>query len=255
MKEFNVKSNASASEINNRSCFLDLLKRSPISDAELLENLPLYLNRQTLTNLLFMNELYAKILDVNGIIIEFGVRWGRNLALYENLRGIYESFNHTRRVIGFDTFEGFPAVHAKDGEAHVATVAAYSVSMGYQKYLEQILDYHESENPIPHIKKYSLVAGDATKTLPDYLARNPQTIIALAYFDFDIYEPTKECLKAIIPYLTKGSILAFDELNYATFPGETMAVREVLGTQNIELRRSKFSGYQSYAVWTGGADR
>jgi len=251
MNEFNVKSNASASEINNRSRFLELLRRSPISDAELLENLPLYLNRQTLTNLLFIHELYTKILDVNGIIIEFGVRWGRNLALYENLRGIYESFNHTRRVIGFDTFQGFPSVHAKDGEAPAASVAAYSVSAGYQKYLEQVLDYHESENPIPHIKKYSLVSGDATETVPDYLARNPQTIIALAYFDFDIYEPTKECLKAIIPYLTRGSILAFDELNYATFPGETMAVREVLGTHNIELRRSKFSGYQSYAVWAG----
>jgi hypothetical protein len=255
MNEFNVKNNASASELNNRSRFLNLFRQSPISDAELLENLPLFMNRQTLTNVLFVNELYTKIRDVNGIIVEFGVRWGRNLALYENLRGIYEPFNHTRWVIGFDTFEGFPSVHAKDGTAAVAAVAAYSVSAGYQKYLEQVLDYHESESPIPHIKKYSLVAGDATKTLPDYLARNPQTIIALAYFDFDIYEPTKECLKAIIPYLTKGSILAFDELNYATFPGETVAVREVLGTRNIQLQRSKFSGHQSYAVWTGGAHK
>jgi hypothetical protein len=185
--------------------------------------------------------------------MEFGVRWGRNLALYENLRGIYEPFNHTRWIIGFDTFEGFPSVHDKDGGAAVAAVSAYSVSKDYQSYLEQVLEYHESESPIAHIKKFSLVGGDATKTLPDYLERNPQTIISLAYFDFDIYEPTKDCLKAIIPYLTKGSIIAFDELNYATFPGETVAVREVLGTHNIELRRSRFSGHQSYAIWGRGA--
>jgi Macrocin-O-methyltransferase (TylF) len=249
MKKFNVKSNASATEISNRSRFVHLLRRTPISESELLENLPLYLNRQTLTNLLFINELYTKILEVNGIIIEFGVRWGRNLALYENLRGIYEPFNHGRRIVGFDTFEGFPSVHKKDGNATVASVQAYSVSEGYQSYLEQVLEYHESESPISHITKFSLVRGDATKTLPDYLQRNPQTVIALAYFDFDIYEPTKACLEAILPYLTKGSIIAFDELNYAVFPGETVALREVLGTQNIELRRSKFSGYQSYAIW------
>ncbi len=112
-----------------------------------------------------------------------------------------------------------------------------------------MLEYHEQESPIAHIKKHQLVKGDASKTVPDYLDAHPETIVALAYFDFDIYEPTKACLERIIPHLTKGSVLAFDELNYATFPGETVALREVLGTNALRLRRSPFSGYQSFAVW------
>jgi hypothetical protein len=85
-----------------------------------------------------------------------------------------------------------------------------------------VLDFHEAElAPIPHKKKYELVQGDATRTLPEYLQRHPETIVALAYFDFDIYAPTKACLEAVVPHLTKGSVLAFDELNCPEFPGET----------------------------------
>lgn len=245
----NTKSNASQEEAGSRREFLGLFRESPVHDAEIIENLPLYTSRQTLTNVLFMNDLYQRILDLPGVVVELGVRWGKNLALYENFRGIYEPFNHTRRIIGFDTFEGFPSVHSKDGTDEIASVGAYSVTKGYENHLEQVLSYHESESPISHIQKFSLVKGDATQTVGKYLDEHPETIISLAYFDFDIYEPTKVCLERIIPHLTKGSILAFDELNYPTFPGETVALREVLGTNNIRLRRSPFSGYQSYAVW------
>ena len=53
------------------------------------------------------HELYQKILNVHGVVIEFGTRWGQNLALFESFRGMYEPYNHFRKIIGFDTFEGF----------------------------------------------------------------------------------------------------------------------------------------------------
>ncbi len=93
-----------------------------------------------------------------------------------------------------------------------------------------------------------MVKGDATVTLEKYLKEHPETIIAFAYFDFDVYEPTKKCLELIKPYLTKGSIIGFDELNDPQFPGETVAVRETLGLQNVRIQRSKYSGIQSYIV-------
>ena len=43
-----------------------------------------------------------------GSIIQFGVRWGRELALFEMLRTIFEPFNHSRSIYGFDTFTGYP---------------------------------------------------------------------------------------------------------------------------------------------------
>jgi hypothetical protein len=70
-----------------------------------------------------------------------------------------------------------------------------------------------------------------------YLEDHPETIIALAYFDFDLYEPTRDCLEQIKDRLTKGSVVAFDELNDPDSPGETLALMEVLGLRNVRLKR------------------
>ena len=178
---------SSTVERSSRERFFKLFKECPIPENELLENLGLFIKRQDFSRILFMNALYRKILNVHGIVVEFGVRWGRNLALFESFRGIYEPFNHNRKIVGFDTFEGFPSVHEKDGKADIIAAGSWSVTKNYEEYLRQILDYHEQESPISHIKKYSLVKGDAIIETEKFLKENPETIIALAYFDFDIY--------------------------------------------------------------------
>ena len=111
-----------------------------------------------------------------------------------------------------------------------------------------MLDYHENESPISHIKKYELVEGDAIVTLKKYLRQNPHTIIALAWFDFDIYKPTKKCLELIQPHLIKGSVIGFDQLNYDVFKGETIALKETLDVSNLKLQRSPNSGHSSYFI-------
>jgi hypothetical protein len=232
----------------NRESLQQLFRESPLPTNEMLLNLGLYLNRQALTRILFMHELYQKIVNVHGVICEFGVRWGQNLALYESLRGIYEPYNYSRRIVGFDTFEGFPSVHLNDGASAIIREGAYNVTQGYRSHLEEVLNYHESESPIPHIRKYELVQGDACVTIHEYLKKNPQTVVSFAYFDFDIYEPTRVCLEAIVPHLTKGSVIGFDEVCHPDFPGETIALREVLGERGFRLQRSQFSSHASFLV-------
>jgi hypothetical protein len=77
----------------------------------------------------------------------------------------------------------------------------------------------------------TLVKGDVTKTIPDFLKDNRHVIVSLLYLDMDIYEPTKFALKELLPRMAKGSIIAFDELNWKSFPGETIAALEELGTK------------------------
>jgi hypothetical protein len=246
MSKIKVLSGSTNDENLNRNFIINQLRNSPIPESELIYNLGLYLNRQSLSRILFMAELYQKIIDVHGVIMEFGVRWGQNLALFSSLRGMLEPYNYNRKIIGFDTFEGFPSVDKKDGE--LVSKGDYAVVNGYEEILETILAYHESESPISHKKKFELVKGDATVTINDYLKRQPETIIAFAYFDFDIYLPTKKCLEAILPRLTKGSILAFDELNCPQFPGETLALMEVVGLSKFAIKRSPLNPLISYLV-------
>ena len=106
-EKFLVKSNISKEEQQNRKEFESLFQNTPLDTFELLSNLPLYMKRQNVARLLHFDNLYKQIINVHGEIMEFGVRWGPNLALLSSLRGIYEPYNYTRKIVGFDTFDGF----------------------------------------------------------------------------------------------------------------------------------------------------
>ena len=239
---------SSSTEIALRNELTQLFKNCPIPEDEIQSNLGLFINRQSMARFLWIHELYQQIINVPGVIMEFGVRWGQNLALFQSLRGIYEPYNYTRKVIGFDTFSGFAGTTERDGTADIIAEGSYSVTEGYEKYLEQILQYHELESPVAHIKKHALVKGDASKTAEQYIADNPETIIALAYFNMDIYQPTAKALEAIKPCLCKGSIIGFDELNCPHFPGETTALKDVLGLDKYRIVRHPHNPYPAYIV-------
>jgi hypothetical protein len=241
-----ISSLASNVEKENRNSFLKSFQESPIPPEELLANLGLFQKRQEFSKTLFFNDIYQKITETHGVIMELGTRWGQNLVTLNNLRSLYEPYNYNRRIIGFDSFEGFINIDEKDGKNSIVEQGAFSVTENYDHYLDKVLAYHETESPLSHIKKYELRKGDAKEQLAQYLSDNPQTIISFAYFDFDLYEPTYECLKLLKPHLCKGSILGFDELNDPKFPGETLALKEALGLGNIKIERNKFSGMQSY---------
>ena len=55
-------------------------------------------------------------------------------------------------------------------------------------------------------------------------------------------------LEAIQGHLTKGSIIAFDEINVDFFPGETIALKEVLGLDKYKLVHTQYSSARSYLV-------
>lgn len=233
-------------EEDRRRDLLGLMKESPIPDAEKLNNLGLYLLKPEVARMIFLHEVYQRILDVPGVIMEFGVRWGQNLALLEAFRGIYEPFNSSRKIIGFDTFEGFPAVSEYDAGV---SPGDFTVTKGYEEHLESLLATREQEGTLRHVKKFELVKGDASINIEKYLDVNQETIIALAYFDMDIYHPTKAVMEAIKPYLCRGSVVVLDELSDVNWPGETVALRETFGLNNLRLIHTPYSSKRGYFVW------
>jgi hypothetical protein len=237
---------SSASEKEAQQAFTEMLKNSPLPDDELLANLGLFLSSKNLSRLLFFHEMYRKIVNNHGIIIEFGVRWGQTLSTLAALRGILEPFNRHRKIVGFDTFAGFKGFGEKDGTRCQSKDGSFSVSEGYEDYLGRILALQEALNPLNHLKKYELIKGDAAETVPRYFKDHPETIVSLAIFDFDIYQPTRVALEAIKPHLCKGSILVFDELCDDIFPGETIALNEVLGLNNVRVQRLPTTARVSY---------
>ncbi len=239
----------SGKEDKVREEFWEHFKRCPIPGNELMANLGLFLSSKNLARILCMQHLYEQIVDTQGVIMEFGTRWGQNLSLFAALRGIYEPFNRHRKIIGFDTFEGFLRLSDKDAKNHdVIKKAGLRVSKDYDRYLAKVMEFQESDNPMSHLKKFDIRKGDVIKQLPQYLRSFPETVVSLAYFDLDLYEPTKACLKVLRPHLVKGSILAFDEVNDHDSPGETIALKEVMGLNAIRLKRYPHASRVSYFV-------
>lgn len=226
-----------------------LLANTPIPPEELVDNLALYLRRQPLTDLLSLDTLYRMILDIPGVIMEFGVHRGRHLAALTALRGVYEPYNPHRRIVGFDTFTGFPDVAEIDRTSPSVVPGRFTLTDEYPRHLRDVLDAHERGEHLGHIQRTMMVQGDVRETLARYLADNPPTIIALAYFDLDLYEPTRDAIDAVQPYLTKGSVLAFDQLAHAKWPGETVALGDTLGIDHGSLRSLPGRATPVYLRW------
>ncbi len=246
LKGYKQDGRSSNKVLNNRDNLYSLFRDRPMPDDQLLVSLGMYMRSSALTKILFLNELYEQILDVPGVIMEFGTWWGQNLIVYENLRSIYEPFNYDRRIVGFDTFKGYENISNKDKKSEIIKEGGYTVSENYDDYLRDLLNYHERENVLFYENKHTIVKGDATITLENFLNKNPHTIVALAYFDMALYEPTKKCLELLERHLFNGSVVMLDELNAPDLPGETLALMDTWGLKKYSLKKSRFMPGRSY---------
>lgn len=213
-----------------------------------LRNFTKFVPRQEVARFLAKHSLFQRALRVHGHIIECGVFLGGGLMTWAQLSAIYETVNHTRRIVGFDSFKGFSRLGKEDkGDGPDYAVLGGLSCPAYEDLLECIRLY-DLNRPIGHITRVELVAGDAMQTIPEYLRRNPHLVVAMLYVDFDVYEPTKLALETFLPRMPKGAILAFDQLNDAAWPGETLAVMESVGLRNLRIERFPIMSQLSYAV-------
>jgi len=246
--DYKPEGRTSNERLQKRKNLYRLFKNRPMPDDQLMVNLGLFMRSSALTKILYINELYQHIIDIPGVIVEFGTWWGQNLVLFENLRAIYEPFNYERRIIGFDTFKGYSGISKNDKKSETVKEGGYCVSNDSEKYLQELLDYHEQENVLYFNRKHQLIKGDVRETVELFFNKEPHVIIALAYLDLALYEPTKRCLKEILPHLIKGSIIAIDGFNSSDYPGETLAVKEILDIKKYKICKSKFMPGRSYAI-------
>lgn len=222
--------------------------RSIGSDMEKLENFAKYIPRQRIAHFLALHELFRLVENVHGSIVECGVYLGGGAFSFAQFSSIYEPVNHQRRVIGFDTFEGLAGVGEKDSRATSNHAREGGLRADSLDDVREAARLYDRNRFLAHIPKLEFVPGDIRKTAPAFIVENPHLVVSLLYLDLDIYEPTKAALEAFVPRMPKGAVIAFDELNIAGWPGETLAVLETLGLEDLELRRFTFDSALSYAV-------
>jgi hypothetical protein len=234
-----TESNASTLQVEQRASILKMFRDFGVSDDELMTQLGLFIRSSYLVKFLVLNDLYERIKNVPGDILEFGTRFGHNLVVFENLRAIHEPFNKTRRMVGFDTFEGYRGFSDRDVKGDVFSEERYTTFENYEQYLAELLKLHERSNVLGHISgNHRLVKGDVCETASAYFRDHPETVVALAYLDMGLYKPTRAALEAIQPHLVPGSVILLDEFTWSESPGEAIAFKEVFGRSGYTLEKS-----------------
>jgi hypothetical protein len=241
--------NQSTNDLSQFEAIETLFNSSKDSILNKIDAFPKYATRQAIAKFLTKYEIFKLILQTNGSIVEGGVLHGGGTLAWAKLSSILEPANHTRKIIGFDTFEGFPSIHSNDQHGSDGSLIQTGALKGsaYEDVMSAISVY-DLNRPLSHIQKIELVKGDIAKTCAQYVEDNPHLVISLLYLDVDLYEPTKILLENFLPRMPKGAVIVFDELNAKMFPGETKAVYDVLGLKNLKIERFSFDSYVSYAI-------
>jgi len=219
------------------------------STAEKLANFAKYAPRQKLSKFLSRYEIFKKVLQVQGSIVECGVLFGGGLMTWAQLSNILEPVNYQRTVIGFDTFTGFSGVSKEDQTSTSEFLYPGGLELPSYEDLLECIELYDTNRFLNHIPKIQLVKGDATSTIPNFLQSNPQLVVSLLNLDFDLFGPTKAAIGHFVPRMPKGAIIVFDELNSELWPGETVAVLETVGIRNLRIERSAFDSCISFAVF------
>ncbi len=182
-------------------------------------------------------ELFRLALAAPGAIVECGVFKGASLARFAMLRRLFTSAAE-RPIVAFDSFGPFPVTaHEPDQalrERFITAAGGESISTDQ---LRQVLARKGCDENV------ELIAGDITRTVPEYVAKHPELTISLLNLDTDLYEPAQVILEQLYPRIAPGGILLLDD--YGVFPGETQAVDEYFHGL-VEIRRLPFNATPAY---------
>lgn len=247
MAEWNRQTRPNLESIEEYEKLFDSFPGTVLSKLECFSR---HVRRQTLSKFLARTEIFKKIINVHGSIIDLGVSSGQSLMTWAQLSAIYEPINYTRQIIGFDTFEGIPKITDKDktGKSPSEHLKEGGFAFSDIDSLKNAIKVFDKNRFLSHIPKIELIKGDITKTLPQYLEQNQHLVVSLLHIDVDVYDPTFTALKNLLPKMPKGSVIVFDEINQVPYPGETRAVSDSIGINNLRIQRFPWETGISYAI-------
>jgi hypothetical protein len=167
-----------------------------------------------LAKFIYHYEIYKKIVDIPGDILEFGVFKGASFSRFLSFRKILEN-QDSRKIIGFDDFGKF-TVKGNNQDKIFAKQFTKTFGNGIDsKILEKVLKKNNHDN-------FELIKGDVIKTLPLFLKKNKGCKIALLHLDLDIFRPTKFVIENLFNKMQKNGIILIDD--YGEIEGATKAI-------------------------------
>lgn len=228
-----VVSYSPSDSIDARKEIFRLMGSYQATDDEKERSLGLFLRGSLLARILAVADIYKSIVHLPGAVFDIGTWRGQTAVICENLRAIYEPLHFNRRIVCFDTFEGYKGFSDKDKETALHRDGTYGVGGDdYAEFLRYLLVQHEKSNAMGHNNgKHKVVKGDCRETIPKFFEENPSEYLALAFFDVNSYDPTLKAFEEIWTRLVPGGVVAFWQLTRNTIPAEARVYAEAILAQ------------------------
>jgi hypothetical protein len=217
-------------------------KKYNISALEASKNFPIYTRRVFLKKFLAHYELFQKIQNLPGDIVELGVYRGVSLMSWANFVEIKCMGDRHKKILGFDNFKGFGVLDKKDGkeDKKVNKVPGGFKSQEFEKPLLDAIKIYDEDRFISYKKRIEIIKGNVEKTVPEFFNNNPGIRISLLHFDVDLYRPTKIALETLWPLIVKGGAILFDEYAIPPWEGESKAVDEFFESKKLKYKIKRF---------------
>lgn len=207
----------------------ELVTTEGIGLPDMLQNWPAYIRRRELPRFLAHYELFKQVIDLPGCILELGVYKGASFFTWTKLMETFCPGDRSRRVFGFDHFEGLVDFEAADGAKTDLADKQHGGWKASGHHARTLAQLHNDDNLVPGEQRCRLVEGNVLDTIPKFLEANPGLRISLLYLDMDLYRPTLFALEQLYPLVVKGGVVAFDEYGLIPWEGESRAVDEYFG--------------------------
>jgi len=219
-----------------------LLAEHPHSPFHILTQWPAYTRRVNVMRFLAHFKLFERVIELPGDIVEMGVSRGVSFFSWHKFIEIFNPCDTSRKIIGFDSFEGLSDFSEEDGrlDPNVGKhTGGWSADSAKQE-VYRLKDFHNKDNVLAK-ERLVLVEGRVQDTLPAFLEARPGMRISLLHFDLDLYEPTLFALERLWDLVVPGGVVIFDEYALPPWGGETRALEVFFQKRNITgLTLNKF---------------
>jgi hypothetical protein len=196
--------------------------------------------------LLARTQLFEKVKDVPGDIVECGVFKGTGLFTFLKLKR-YFCPNTYKKVIGFDFFNSQELTSTLKNQDQSAMKTLFDGrKFEHDSEFKQKLDSTIRSSGFQD-HEYELISGDISKTVVEYVENRPGAKISLLYLDLDLEVPTYNTLMSLWDRVSSGGIVVFDEYAYHNW-SESKGVDRFFADHDIKINSLNFFAPSAYVV-------
>jgi hypothetical protein len=239
-KEDPIRKYYDESDINYWATIQQIVIEHGLDSKFLLQNNLAFIQRRNLPRLLAHYEMFQKIKDLPGSIVELGVFCGNGLFTWANFLETFCPGDRIRKVFGFDNFEGYKFFTEKDADAEVFTQKHDHKLEVSASMVHRLVKLHNDDNLLRGVERCRLIDGDIVQKVPEFVEQNKGLRLCMLYCDANLYSPTKIGLEYLYPLVVPGGIIAFNAYGQNPWEGEGKALDEFLEEHKIVAKLIRF---------------